>query len=123
MFFSVLAASLNEWCRNPNDPTTCCLVDGVPTLKCLEIVFGNIITISSTFIVLVLFLFFVMGSFNYLTSFGNPDKIKKAQGTLKMALIGFFLFISSYLILNIICFLAFGKLGDDCPLFHFQIGE
>ena len=71
---------------NTISPWGDCVVDGVPTLKCLEIVFGNILTMASAFIVLTLFIMFVVGSFRYLTSFGNAEKVKKAQGTLKMAL-------------------------------------
>ena len=50
----------------------------------------------------------------------NPEKIKKAQGTLKYALIGFIFFISSFLILNIIDILFLGGKGK---IFEFKIGE
>lgn len=95
-----------------------CVVDGVPTLKCLEVVFGNILFMASAFIILVLFIMFVIGSFSYLTSFGNPEKIKKAQGTIRYAIIGFVLFIGSYLILNIIDILFLGGKGK---IFMFNI--
>src|SRR3989344_5042528 len=98
-----------------------CVVDGIPTLKCLEVVFGNIIFMASTLIVFVLFIMFVVGAFRYLTSFGNPESVKKAQGTLRYALIGFILFVSSYLILNVICFLFLGGIGKDCKLFKLEI--
>lgn len=95
-----------------------CMVDGVPTLSCLEIIFGNILTMSTAFIVLILFIMFVFGGFQYLTSFGNAEKIKKAQGTLKYALIGFILFISSFLILKIIDILF---LGGENKIFQFNL--
>lgn len=97
-----------------------CMPDGVPTFSCLEIVFGNILKMASAFIVLVLFVMFVIGAFNYLTSFGNAEKVKKAQGTLKYALLGFVLFISSYLILNIIDILFLGGRGD---IFRFNLSN
>jgi len=100
------------------DPWGECVVDGVPTLKCLEVVFGNILTLSSAFIVLVLFIMFVIGGFNYLTSFGNAEKVKKAQGTLRYALIGFILFISSFLILKIIDIMFLGGTGK---IFQFTL--
>lgn len=103
-----------------------CVVDGVPTLKCLEIVFGNILFMSSFFIVVVLFIMFVVGSFRYLTSFGNAEAIKKAQGTLKYALIGFILFVSAFLIMTIIqtLFLGGDQTGTGKPnLFEFKIGQ
>lgn len=95
-----------------------CMVDGVPTLKCLEVVFGNILVMASAFIILVLFIMFVIGAFNYLTSFGNPEKVKKAQGTLRYAVIGFVLFLSSYLILRIIDILFLGGTGQ---IFRFEL--
>ena len=99
---------------NPNG----CVVDGVPTFKCLEVVFGNIITAASTFIIVVLFAMFVYGSFMYLTSLGNPDKVKKAQSTFKFAVIGFILFISAFLILRIVDTLF---LGGEGKLMEFNL--
>jgi len=85
-FFTVYATGpIQEW----GD----CVVDGVPTLKCLEVVFGNILFIASAFIILVLFIMLVFGAFQYLTSFGSAEKVKKAQGTLKWAVAGFVLFL------------------------------
>ncbi len=95
-----------------------CVVDGVPTLKCLEVIFGNILLMASAFIILVLFIMFLVGSFTYLTSLGNPEKIKKAQGILKFALVGFFLFIGAFLILKIIDVLFLGGAGR---IFKFEI--
>ena len=112
-FFTV-SAQINDWDKVPG-----CMVDGVPTLKCLEVVFGNLVFMAAIFIVFVLFIMFLVGSFQYLTSFGNPEKVKKAQGTFKFALIGFFLFLGSYLILNIIDILFLGGKGS---LFKLNIG-
>ncbi len=97
-----------------------CMVDGVPTLSCLEIVFGNILNMSTAFIVLILFIMFVYGAFQYLTSFGNAEKVKKAQGTIRYALIGFILFVSAYLILNIIDILF---LGGEGKIFRFNLEQ
>lgn len=111
-----VSAQIKEW-STPGGES--CVVDGVPTLKCLEIVFGNILFISSFFIIIVLFIMFVVGSFRYLTSFGNAERIKKAQGTLKFALIGFILFVSAFLIMTIIQTLFLGK--DGANLFEFNL--
>lgn len=112
---SAFAAGVEEW-------GDCVTLEGVPTLKCLEVIFGNILFISSGLIVLVLFIMFIIGSLKYLTSAGNPESIKKAQGTLKWALVGTLLFVGSYLILNIICALFLGG-TKDCRLFKFEIPE
>lgn len=113
-----VSAQIKDWTNTTTGES--CVVDGVPTLKCLEIVFGNILYMSSFFIIIVLFIMFVVGSFRYLTSFGNAERIKKAQGTLKYALIGFILFVSAFLILTIIQTLFLGKGGAN--LFEFNIG-
>lgn len=105
------AATVNEW----GD----CMVDGVPTLKCFEVVFGNILNIASGLIIVVLFIMFVTGSFHYITSLGNPEKLKKAQGTLRYAVIGLIIFLSAFLILKVIDTLFLGGCGN---LFKFNLG-
>jgi len=90
----------------------------VPTLKCLEIVFQNILNFSSGLVLFILFVMFVIGSFNYLISGGDAEKVKKAQGTIKFALIGVIIFVCSFLILKIISYLFLG--GSDI-LFKFEI--
>lgn len=109
----VVNAQIRDW------ESTGCVVNGVPTLKCLEVVFGNILFMASAFIVLVLFIMLVTGALKYLTSLGNPEKLKKARGTMTYALIGFALFISAYLILKTIDVLFLGNAGK---IFQFQIG-
>ena len=112
-------AQVNEW-----DPTGTgtggCMVDGVPTLKCFEVVFGNILNMASALVVVVLFVMLVNGAFSYLTSLGNPEKLKKAQGTLRYAVLGFVIFLASFLIIKIIDTLFLGGQGT---LFKFKIGE
>lgn len=105
-------AAVSEW-------GDCVTPEGVPTLKCLEVVFGNIIFISTGLIILALFIMLVVGAFQYITSIGNPERIKKAQGTLKFALFGFILFMSAFLILKIIDVLFLGGAGK---IFKFEIG-
>jgi len=97
-----------------------CMVDGVPTLKCFEVVFQNILTIASGLVIVVLFIMLVTGAFHYLTSLGNPEKLKKAQGTLKYAVIGLVIFLASFLILKVIDTLFLGGQGN---LFKFKIGD
>ena len=111
---SVYAAGVIDWASSG------CMVDGVPTLKCFEVVFGNLLFDASALIIVVLFVMFVNGAFHYLTSLGNPEKLKKAQGTIKYAVIGLVIFLASYLILNVIDTLFLGGQGK---LFRFSIGE
>lgn len=110
----VYAQQVNEW------EASGCMIDGVPTLKCFEVVFGNILNMASALIIVVLFIMLVVGAFHYLTSLGNPEKLKKAQGTLRYAVIGLIIFLASFLILNVIDTLFLGGQGN---LFKFKIGE
>lgn len=111
-FTHTVHAQVNDWGS--------CVVDGIPTLKCLEVVFGNVLFLSNALIILILFVMFVIGSFNFLTSLGNPEKVDKARGTFKFAIIGLILYISAYLILKIIDVLF---LGNEGLIFQFRIGN
>lgn len=102
------------------NPNSGCLVDGVPTLSCLEIVFGNLLFMSSAFVVLVLFIMFVWGAFTYLTSLGDPEKMQSAKNTFTYAIIGLVVFVSAGLILTIIDFLFLGGQGK---IFEFDIAQ
>ena len=116
-------AQIRDW-NADLDPNTAgiqsCMVNGVPTFSCLEIVIGNILFMSNIFILLVIFIMFVIGSFKYLTSLGNPEKIQEATGTFKWAIIGLLVYLSAYLILNVIDVLFLGGKGD---IFELKIGD
>jgi hypothetical protein len=115
-------AQLREWTDPNGDGNTVdsCLVNNVPTLKCLEVVIANLLVISNALILLVFFIMFVIGSFRWLTSLGNPEKLEEAKGTFKWAIIGLIVYVSAYLILRIIDQLLLGGKGD---IFRFQIGN
>ncbi len=114
MLPAVYAAGVQNWDESG------CMVDGVPTLKCFEVVYQNILLMVSGLVILVLFIMLVFGSFSYLTSFGSPEKIKKAQGTIKYAVVGLVIFIFAFLILKIIDILF---LGGNNQIFQFTIGN
>lgn len=98
-----------------------CQVNEVPTLKCLETVFANILVASTALIVVTLFIMFIIGSLQYLTSGGNPEKVKKAQGTLRYAVVGTTVFICAFLLLTIIDVLFLGGFGSAGPLLKLNI--
>lgn len=126
LFFAAshpVMAQLRNWDEDLNPSITgvqSCLVDGVPTLKCSEIVIGNVLIMANAFILLVLFIMFVIGSFKYLTSLGNAEKIEEAKGTFKWAIIGLLVYVSAFIILTIIDFLF---LGGNGQIFIFKIGD
>ncbi len=124
-FYLLIAQKTFAQIRSWDDPngdgvkTDSCLVNGVPTLKCLEVVIANLLMISNALILLALFVMFTVGSFKWLTSLGNPDKIESARGTFKWAIIGLIVYVSAYLILRIIDILFLGGQGT---IFTFSIG-
>ena len=101
------------------DPADTCLVNGVPTLKCLEVVTGNLLFMTNALILLALFIMFVIGSYKYLLSLGDPGKVEDAKKTFTWAVIGLVVYVSAYLILFTIDQLFLGGKGD---IFQLKIG-
>lgn len=63
---------------------------------------GNIIRAILGLVGAVALLMFIYGGFLWLTSGGNPDKIKKGKETLVWAAIGLAFIFSSYIIANFV---------------------
>ncbi len=81
---------------------TSCLIDGVPTLKCLEVLFSNALGALGGIIFLVLLGMFFLGSFKWMTAGDDPAKLKTAKGTFYSALMGLVIIASSYVILRVL---------------------
>lgn len=115
--WSPIYAQIQDWGSTPGQ-SNYCVVDGVPTLKCLEIVYGNLLYVSSAIILLVLFIMIVYGGFTFLTSMGESSKVQKGQKILTWALIGIAVYAASYLILLVID-VAF--MGGEGKIFRFEL--
>jgi uncharacterized membrane protein len=76
--------------------------DDVASFKSLEAVFSNVLNIAVTIAGLILFIMLLIGGFNYLTSGGDPEKLKKAGATIGHALLGFILLIASWFIIKLL---------------------
>ena len=74
----------------------------VPTFKCLEVVFSNLLTVIVSLAVLALFVMLVIGGFKYLTSGGDPKMAGSAKQTITFALIVILLMVVALLIFRII---------------------
>ncbi len=87
---------MNSWdkCLDP--------INQVPTLKCLEIVFANILTAVTSLAGIALFVMLVIGGFKYLTSGGDPKAAEGAKNTMTFALIGMALIGLAFLVFNLI---------------------
>lgn len=76
----------------------------VPTIQCLEIVFGNILYVAIGLAVLALFVMLLVGGFRYLTSGGDPKATTAAKQTLTYAVLGMGLLAIAFLIFQLIEF-------------------
>lgn len=74
----------------------------VATLKYLETIFANVISIALAFAAIVLFVMFLVGGFKYLTSGGDPKALEAAKGTLTHAIAGLVVLVLAFLILQLI---------------------
>ncbi|OGK64623.1 hypothetical protein A2313_03425 [Candidatus Roizmanbacteria bacterium RIFOXYB2_FULL_41_10] len=79
-----------------------CLVEGVPTIKCFEVLFALLLRSLSGLVFVILLAMFVMGSISWLTAGDNPEKLKKAKATFFSALTGLIIIAVSYLVLVIL---------------------
>jgi hypothetical protein len=74
----------------------------VATIRSLETLFSNVITVVSSLAGVALFLMIVVAGFSFLFSGGDPKKLEQARGTLTGAVIGLVVIVVAYLILRLI---------------------
>lgn len=76
-----------------------------PSLNSLASIMDRILGFVIPAAAIVLFFVLVFGGYEYMTSQGNPEKVKRGQSILFSAVIGFFLLIFSFLIVKVISFI------------------
>lgn len=77
-------------------------VGDVATLKGIEAVFSNILTIALSLAGIVLFIMFITGGFRYLTAGGDAKAVEAAKGTLTHAIAGLVVLILAWIIIQFI---------------------
>lgn len=87
MPFVTFAASLQNPLGNIQDPETLAI---------------RIIQVFLGFVSLIGLAMFLLGGFQFLTSGGNAEKVKKAKGTLVWAALGILTIVGSYTILTFV---------------------
>lgn len=65
----------------------------------LNVIFGTIIRVALSIVGSLTLLMLIWGGFQWLTSGGSPERVKKGTDTMLWAAIGVFLVFSSYIIL------------------------
>ena len=76
----------------------------VPTFKCLEGVYKQILTIIISLGLLALFVMLIVGGFRYLTAGGDPKAATSAKQTMTYAVMGIALMAVALLIFRLIEF-------------------
>lgn len=104
---NTVCAAIGSWpnCSTPNslwDPGG----DKVTTIQGLECIVQSILHIVVRLAGLGAFIMIIIGGFQYLTSGGNPENTKKAQGTITWGIAGLAILLLSWLILLLIKYLT-----------------
>ena len=91
-------------CENFTPEGVCITANGdkVVTLKWLESLFGNVISVALGFGGLILFVMLLVGGFKYITAGGDPKGIESAKKTITTAILGMVLLALAFLILQLI---------------------
>lgn len=84
----------------------CLSTDKIPTLRCVPVVFHNIISAALVFSGVVALFFLIFSGIKFITSGGDPKQAEAAKKTLTYAIIGLVLVLSSFFIINFIGFLT-----------------
>ena len=88
----------------PTSAWDSCLTDiggeKVATIKCLEVLFANTVSLIVGIVSLALFAMLAIGAFKYLTSGGDAKQTESARNTIFYAILGLVLIVSSYIIIK-----------------------
>ncbi len=83
-----------------------CLENSIPTLRCIPIVFKNVISGALLFVGIVALLFIIYAGINFVTSGGDPKKIESARKIMTFAIIGMVIVLLSFAILIFIGYIT-----------------
>jgi hypothetical protein len=75
---------------------------GVPTIKCLEPLFLNIVQSITALVGVAFFVMLLVGGFSFLFSSGDPKKLQQAKGTIGLAFAGIVIVVCAFLIIKLI---------------------
>jgi len=75
---------------------------GVATLRCIPIVFNNLIHAALMFVGVVAIFFIIYSGYQLVTSGGDPKKVQGGRQTMTFAIIGLVIVLSSFAIITFI---------------------
>lgn len=90
------------YAQEPEEWTGNCVSDGVATIQGFECLFANIVRILTPIFGIALFIMLVIGSFQMITSGGDPKQAQKARQTITYAVFGIVAFVGIWFILTLI---------------------
>ncbi len=76
-----------------------CLDNGVATLRCIPVVFNNVIRAALIFVGIIALFFIIYAGFSFVTSGGDPKKVQGARQIMTFAIIGLTIVLLSFAIL------------------------
>ena len=79
-----------------------CSVDGVATLRCIPIVFHNIVTAALIFSGITAVVFIIIAGYKFMTSGGDPKQVEGARKTMIYSVLGLVLILLSFAIVSFI---------------------
>ena len=72
---------------------------------------GNILTLAFTFTAVVAVIYLIVGGYNYVTAYGNPENIQKGKQTITWAIIGLAVSIIAWAIVQFV----WGAISNQPP--------
>lgn len=81
-----------------------CVQDGVPTLRCIPIVFQNVVSALLIFLGITAAFFFVWGGIKFINSGGDPKQVAAARKVITFAIIGIVIVLGSFAIIHFISY-------------------
>ncbi len=79
-----------------------CVENGVATLRCIPVIFQNIVAAALLFVGTVTAFLIVMAGVQFIMSGGDPKQLEGARKTLTFAIMGLVLVLSSFAIIYFI---------------------
>lgn len=115
-FFSLIFASFPtpasaQVFKRWDDPSNNCLEQGVATLRCVPIIFQNVITAFLMFAGAVSLFLIIYAGIKLVTSGGDPKQVEAARKIMTYAIIGTVVVLSSF---AIVYFIGYITGSSDC---------
>lgn len=89
---------------NPFKDWGSCVENGVATLRCIPVVFQNLVSAALIFVGATAVIFIVYAGIKFITSGGDPKQVGEARKVMTFAIIGLILVLSSFAIMYFIAY-------------------